>query len=397
VDDAVARYRAASEANDIDALMATLAPEAELVSPISGHMVFKGHDDVRVLLTAVHASIANLRWREEVGSGRLRVILGDATVGPLPLGDAMVLELAEDGRIRHIRPHLRPWPALTLLALRLGLRISRHPALVRRALQSAPAPHDERGVPALPRRTLREQVAAGPPERIADGVWLIRGGPLRTMNVYLIEEPAGDGVTVFDAGEKGMAGAIEAAAAPLGGIRRVVLGHADNDHRGAAPALARHAPVHCHPTEVDAAQRAGHRDYWDQRKLPLAVRTLHRLLMRYAWDGGPTPIAGTIREGDAVAGFRVVELPGHAPGLIGLFREADGLALVSDCVYMTSMWGRPQPAAVPLDAYNLDTAQARESVRKLAALRPRAVWPGHRGPLAGPGVVAELERAAAAA
>jgi hydroxyacylglutathione hydrolase len=242
-------------------------------------------------------------------------------------------------------------------------------------------------------RTLRERLAAGPPQRIADGVWLIRGGPLRAMNVYLLEEPDA-GVTVFDAGEKGLASAIEAAADALGGIRRVVLSHADNDHRGAAPALARTAPVHCHAAEVDAALRAGHRDYWDQRALSPAVRTLHRVLMKHAWDGGPTPIAGTLREGDEVAGFRVVELPGHAPGLIGLFRAADGLALVSDCVYMTSMWGRPQPVAVPLAAYNLDTAQARDSVRKLAALGPRTVWPGHRGPLAGPGVVAALERAA---
>jgi hydroxyacylglutathione hydrolase len=251
-------------------------------------------------------------------------------------------------------------------------------------------------VPAVRDRSLNERVAGGPPERIADGVWLIRGGPLRTMNVYLLEEPEGGGVTVFDAGEKGMASAIEAAAKPLGGIRRVVLSHADSDHRGAAPALARHAPVYCHPAEVDAAERAGHRDYWDQRKLPLGVRLLHRFLMKHAWDGGPTPVAGTLREGDEVAGFRVVELPGHAPGLIGLFREGDGLALVSDCVYMTSMWGRPQPVAVPLGAYNRDTAQARDSVRRLAALGPSAVWPGHRGPLAGPGVAAELERAAGA-
>ena len=35
------------------------------------------------------------------------------------------------------------------------------------------------------------------PERIADGVWLVRGGfPVKAMNVYLIED--GDGVTVFD-------------------------------------------------------------------------------------------------------------------------------------------------------------------------------------------------------
>ena len=32
------------------------------------------------------------------------------------------------------------------------------------------------------------------------------------------------------------------------------------------------------------------------------------------WDGGPVPIAGTLAEGDDVAGFEVVHLPGHAPG-----------------------------------------------------------------------------------
>jgi hypothetical protein len=35
--DAVARFRAASEQNDIDMLTATLAEDAELISPLSGH------------------------------------------------------------------------------------------------------------------------------------------------------------------------------------------------------------------------------------------------------------------------------------------------------------------------------------------------------------------------
>jgi flavorubredoxin len=52
---------------------------------------------------------------------------------------------------------------------------------------------------------------------------------LRTMNAYLIED--GDDVVVFGTGEKGMAGAIAAAGARLGGIESVVLGHADTDHR----------------------------------------------------------------------------------------------------------------------------------------------------------------------
>jgi hypothetical protein len=134
VDDSIARYRAASEANDIDAIMETLTPDAELVSPISGRMVFRGQDDLRVLLGAVYGSIRGLRWSEEVGNAGMRVVIGDAAVGPVKLGDAMVFELSEDGRIRRIRPHIRPWLALTALALKLGPSIGRHPGIVRRAL-----------------------------------------------------------------------------------------------------------------------------------------------------------------------------------------------------------------------------------------------------------------------
>ena len=137
MDDAIARYRTATEANDIDAVMATLAPDAELVSPISGRMVFRGEDDLRVLLTAVYGTLTGLRWREEVGEGSVRVLTGGAAVGPVKLGDAMVFELAEDGRIRRISPHLRPWLALTLFALKLGPKVGRHPGIVRRALRRA--------------------------------------------------------------------------------------------------------------------------------------------------------------------------------------------------------------------------------------------------------------------
>jgi hypothetical protein len=142
--DSVARYRAATEANDMEAVMSTLATDAELVSPISGRMVFRGHDDLRVLLAAVYGSMTGLRWREEVGDGSVRVVIGDAGVGPVKLGDAMVFELAEDGRIRRIRPHLRPWLALTLLALKLGPKLVRHPGLMRRALRVQRAPQAAR-------------------------------------------------------------------------------------------------------------------------------------------------------------------------------------------------------------------------------------------------------------
>src|SRR3954452_15033938 len=100
------------------------------------------------------------------------------------------------------------------------------------------------------------RLTSAPPERVADGVWLLRGGLLRTMNVYLVEEPDGSGVTVFDAGEKGMAGAIVAAAHRFGGITRVVLGHGDTDHRASPPALRGYGEVFTPPAATPYAQRA---------------------------------------------------------------------------------------------------------------------------------------------
>jgi glyoxylase-like metal-dependent hydrolase (beta-lactamase superfamily II) len=231
-------------------------------------------------------------------------------------------------------------------------------------------------------------------EPIAARVWVLRGGLAKTMNAYLIEDE--DGVVVYDTGEKGMAPAILAAAERLGGLRTVVLGHADTDHRGAAPALSAHAPVLCHPDAIAEAQGSGGRSYWDMRKLPLGARVLHAFAHRFVWDGGPVRISGTLVEGDTIAGFEVIDLSGHAPGQIGLWREEDRVALVSDCFYVTTMAGRPTAAHAPLEAYNLDTERARAAIRKLAELDPRIACSGHLGPLEGPGVRAELERAAAA-
>ncbi|CAB4938709.1 unannotated protein [freshwater metagenome] len=227
-------------------------------------------------------------------------------------------------------------------------------------------------------------------EDVADGVWLLRGGfPGKTMNVYFVRD--GDGVLMFDAGVRSMAGAAAAAAASLGGLTRIVLGHAHADHRGTAAALG--VPALCHPLERAGAQGDGGAHYFHTERLNAAARLVMGRMLA-GWDGGPVTIADTVEEGDAIAGFEVVHLPGHAPGQIGLWRAADRLALTSDCFYtLDPQTGRKGHARVPHAAFNADTEQARASIRKLAALEPAAAWPGHADPLRGD-VRAQLERAA---
>src|SRR5215208_310959 len=102
-------------------------------------------------------------------------------------------------------------------------------------------------------------------EPVANRVWVVRGGmdwtaivlqalsgklPRRTMNVYLIKEH--DGVTMFDAGVASMAAALKPITERMGGLKRIVLGHAHGDHRGAAAHLD--APVYCHADAREEAQ-----------------------------------------------------------------------------------------------------------------------------------------------
>jgi glyoxylase-like metal-dependent hydrolase (beta-lactamase superfamily II) len=233
-------------------------------------------------------------------------------------------------------------------------------------------------------------------EKVADGVWLLRGDLRRSMNIYFLEEEGG--VVQFDAGSKAMTKAARATGERLGGVKRIVLGHAHADHRGTAPSLG--VPVHCHPDEVaDAESDAAIAPYMDISQLPAApARWLYPFLLR-RWDGGAVKIDGTIAEGDEVAGFRVIHFPGHAPGLIGLWRESDRLAIVSDVVYFIDSvrLGKPLPegeASVPHPAWAWDHQKAKDSVRKLAALEPKVVCAGHEKPLRGENLRETLERAA---
>jgi glyoxylase-like metal-dependent hydrolase (beta-lactamase superfamily II) len=209
-------------------------------------------------------------------------------------------------------------------------------------------------------------------------------------------------VTVFDAGTAAMTDGVRTAADELGGARRLILGHSHPDHRGVAPGMG--VPVLCHADEVEDARGDGGMHYFDIDQIPVWwTRRIYPGLFR-RWDGGPVEIADTVGEGDDVAGFRVLHFPGHAPGLIGLWREGDRLAIVSDVIYMVDslrLKRLPQSQApvVPDRIWNYDHESAKASTRKLAALEPRTVWAGHAEAVTGEPhqVRALLERAADAA
>ncbi|MGX1810508.1 nuclear transport factor 2 family protein [Nocardia sp. NPDC055321] len=136
MDDHLAQFCAAATARDFDTMMKAVAPDAVLVSPLAGKAVFAGHDDLRVLLTAVYSALSDTRWEPQIGTGDRRAVLSHAKLGPFRITDAMIVELDDQGRIRRIAPHLRPWLALTAFAVRMLPTMVRHSAVFRRALRT---------------------------------------------------------------------------------------------------------------------------------------------------------------------------------------------------------------------------------------------------------------------
>jgi hydroxyacylglutathione hydrolase len=389
--ESVARaYFEAINAHDLDAAVALWAPGGR--ENVRGQVDVTAPEGVRAFVGDLLGALPDLRWeivqtttegeRCAVQWRMTGTFAGPGTFSGLaPTGHPLVLEGVDVFTVRDGLIHANDAFTDTMTVPR---QIGMMPPLGSSA--------EQRLLGAFNVKTRVTGRAFGEAELVAEGVWVVQGWPGR-CNVYLIEDDGG--VTLFDAGARTMVRAVAAAGARLGGIRRVVLGHGHTDHRGTAPALG--VPVYCHPAEVQDAEGSGGFRYWphDLAGLPTPQRQIQRVLQRYAWDGGPVKIAGTLVENDEVAGFRVIDLPGHAPGQIGLWRESDRLALTSDTFYAIAVdgWGGDCPPRVPLDMFNYDTEQARASVRKLAALEPAAAWSGHGKPLTGD-VRGQLERAA---
>jgi glyoxylase-like metal-dependent hydrolase (beta-lactamase superfamily II) len=91
-----------------------------------------------------------------------------------------------------------------------------------------------------------------------------------------------------------------------------------------------------------------------------------------------------LREGDEVAGFTVLDVPGHSAGHVAFWRESDRVLVLGDVLnnmdVMTGRRGLHEPKVF----FTPDPARNRESIHRLAALEPRLACFGHGPPLRDP-------------
>lgn len=223
--------------------------------------------------------------------------------------------------------------------------------------------------------------------------------PLPIVNVYFAGSPdAGDRQWVLvDAGLPGSAKRIREAAEQCFGSRArpaaIVLTHGHFDHVGALRQLAEQwdAPVYAHQLELPYLTGRSSYPPPDPTVGGGGMAYLSFLYPRGPIQLGqrvhPLPEDGTV---PGMAGWRWIHTPGHTPGHVSLFREADGVLIAGDAFVTTqqeSLWAalnQPQHVCRPPAYYTPDWSAARESVRTLARLRPSLAATGHGKPMSGP-------------
>jgi len=235
-----------------------------------------------------------------------------------------------------------------------------------------------------------------------DELWLLAPdvaclpGPI--VNVYLIGRPsAGDrGWTLIDAGMPGMTEQIARAASRRFGAdarpAAILLTHGHFDHVSALKELAERwdAPVYAHPLELPYLTGRSSYPPPDPTVGGGLMPRLSVLFPRGPLDLGARvhalPDDGSVPN---LPGWRAIPTPGHAPGHISFFREADRLLIAGDAFVTTKQESfvaallKPIYIQGPPTYFTPDWAASRRSVEALAALHPTSAGTGHGRPLTG--------------
>jgi glyoxylase-like metal-dependent hydrolase (beta-lactamase superfamily II) len=226
------------------------------------------------------------------------------------------------------------------------------------------------------------------------------------VNMFFAGAPSGPWALVDTGLSLGVAQVLEVASARYGRENRpaaIILTHGHFDHVGALETLLAvwDVPVYAHTLELPFL--TGKADYPppDSTVGRGMLARLSPLVPEKGIDVGghvqPLPESGDV---PGMPGWRWVPTPGHSPGHVSLFRDADRALIAGDAVTTTrqesafSVLTQRQELNGPPAYFTIDWEKARHSVETLANLRPTLVAAGHGRPMRDESVVQELARLA---
>ncbi len=200
---------------------------------------------------------------------------------------------------------------------------------------------------------------------VAPGIFRLAQFPRPMINVYLAGDILFDAGTTWD--RRRLARQLRDRPLSL-----LALTHVHPDHQGMARDICRDRdiPLACHADDVEAM---------DGRRPVTGNMDVHPLVAKVqaSWAGPPHPVSRVLREGDRVGDFTVQHTPGHAPGHVIYIRESDRAVICGDVIRNLSYATGRTVLLEPPDAFTYEPAENRRSIRRLAALNPSVLLPGH--------------------
>lgn len=213
---------------------------------------------------------------------------------------------------------------------------------------------------------------------LAPDVHLLTGFPKYGINWYLV------GDVLIDAGGRPDRKRI---LKQLAGhkVSAHALTHAHPDHQGSSHAVCTELglPFWVGERDADAAENP---ELINQRQ---PDNWLARL-MSTLFQGPGHKVDRVLREGDEVAGFQVLDVPGHSAGHIAFWRESDRVLVAGDVVNTMHPFTMVRGLREPLDQFTPDPAENRRSIKRIAELEPALLLVGHGPPVRDPGKLQEL-------
>jgi glyoxylase-like metal-dependent hydrolase (beta-lactamase superfamily II) len=206
-------------------------------------------------------------------------------------------------------------------------------------------------------------------KQLADGVWVLPGFPPNAINAWVIEDVLLDAKTRWDA--RFILRALRGRT-----ITAHAITHAHPDHQGSSHAVCEALGIPFWVPEHDADAAENPRLIRErQPNHPIAQ------FMDRAFTGPGHRVDRQLHDGDEVAGFRVIDAPGHSAGHVVYFRESDRTLIVGDVLNSADPLTMMPGLRLPKDFFTPDPAQNRVSARKLAELEPALVLFGHGPPV----------------
>jgi glyoxylase-like metal-dependent hydrolase (beta-lactamase superfamily II) len=206
-------------------------------------------------------------------------------------------------------------------------------------------------------------------KQLADGVWQLRGFPPNAINVYVIDDVLVDAATRH---------ATRRILRELDGraISAHALTHAHPDHQGASHDVCERLGIPFWVGDGDVAA-AENPDLIRERQ---PDHPIARIFVK-AMTGPGHPVDRRLAEGDEVAGFTVLDVPGHSAGHVAFWRESDRVLILGDVLNNIDVLTGIPGLRLPKDFLTPDPVLNRRSAQRLGALEPSLVLFGHGAPL----------------